>query len=114
MGFRNAVRSWRLRRSLSRHAPTLHRCLAVDYGAGDTYTEAQVHTAMMKTGFPATLMPAGYAAFLSQDDFSKLPGMPAAYGTVRAIFPTSSISRNVEAWNPAPETTQGAFPDHTH
>ena len=112
MGLWKAIQSRRRQTLIQGHARSLRRCLARDYGASKTYTEGQVRTAMMKIRFPAQLLAAGYAAFVSRDDFSKLPDMPATYDVLRAEIRAEPAQGSREAWNPAPPTGQEGYNAH--
>lgn len=64
---------------------------------------------MAKAEFPAQLLSAGYAAFMSEDDFNKLSGISAVYEVLRATIRTEAKQGTNEAWNPAPPTDQEGY-----
>jgi hypothetical protein len=86
MGLGTIIEALRLRSAAKKYAARLELRLMRDYGAAETYDEAQIRTAVRHLKLPERYISIGFAAFMTEDQFAKLHGVPGDYGALRKLY----------------------------
>src|ERR1700733_15363071 len=86
MGLGTIIKAFGLRSAAKKYAARLERQLMQDYGAAKTYDEAQIRAAVRHLKLPERYISIGLAAFMTEDQFAQLHGVPGDYTALRKLY----------------------------
>ena len=110
-------RKMRIKSVARKYARLLGPRLQADYGASEHYTSEQIKESALRAKLPADYIWFGYAGFMSEDAFQKLPLHSATYSyeEIRTILQSYKHRSVSSRFDPASENQYavGGFNDPT-
>jgi hypothetical protein len=106
-GILSVFARWRLKSAARRYAGRLGGQLARDYGAGETYTAAQINASVLRAGLSTSHLIVCHAAFMTQDEFLAIYPFTTAFvfSDYRALYRSFVPISRFEGFVPAGENS---------